>query len=329
MADSERDTAMAAALASQLAGRFAVSHKVVYSGLASTILLAADRNTRLLAALKVGEKRRFDTPEELSRALAEAVIHNALPPHVNVVPLLAAEDTASAILIATPFTPTGDLWELIKYGQTYCEAEVRHCAAQMMSGLHHVHAVCGLTHNDIKPHNFLLCRVDGRFVVQLCDFGLAEKPDAAGGMITFRGLRGTSGWFAPELLANQDYNCAVDLFSAGLIVFRMLAGYAAFDPPSCFREAAHCDPRYWCHVSPGCQQLVLQLLAVDPAARGSAELACRHAWFQGAAPPQPAPELIAALCEYGPPPITDVLFWPPDQLPPRESCAAFAEEGML
>jgi hypothetical protein len=44
------------------------------------------------------------------------------------------------------------------------------------------------------------------FRVQLCDFGLTEQVDS---QLPFTGLRGTSGYFAPEMLAERSYGFGV------------------------------------------------------------------------------------------------------------------------
>jgi len=292
-----------------------LTEHVIYQGLASTIFLAVERGTFLQVAIKAVVKSKLGTGQERAQAVAELEIHSSIPPHANVVQLLAAVETPSAILLVTPYTPCGDLWELTRYGQTYCEAEVRHCAAQMLGSIHHIHAACNLIHGDIKPHNFLLFNIGGRHAVQLCDFGLAEHPDSPAGTATFRGLRGTSGWFAPEMLEHHDYGQAVDLFGAGLILYRMLGGYPPFDPPSRFREPLDFDDRYWCHVSPACRLLLARLLALDPAERGPARESCEHEWLRGPAPAQPSPEQLRALAAFGPPPSADVRFWPPAEVP--------------
>jgi len=214
----------------------------------------------------------------------------------------------------TPFLQHGDLWSLMEYGQTYGEAQVRNCAAQMLSAARHMHDVCGLVHADIKPHNFLLVREEDRFAVKLCDFGLAERP-GPDGIVAFRGVRGTSGWFAPEMLRHQDYGFAIDLFGIGLIVFRMLGGYAPFDPPSRFQADVDYDERCWGHVSEGGRRLISKLLSVPAADRGTAAQALADPWISGPAPAPPTPEQLAALATCGPPPDTTVEFWPIGRMP--------------
>mmetsp|Transcript_49225 Transcript_49225/g.124969 ORF Transcript_49225/g.124969 Transcript_49225/m.124969 type:complete len:343 (+) Transcript_49225:108-1136(+) len=300
---------------SSIAAKYNLTGDVIYRGLASTIFLAVEKGTFLQVGVKVLMKSSFDSEEEHRNAVREIEIHSSLPPHSNVIRVLASEETPDAILLVTPYTPHGDLWQLTKYSQTYCENEVQNCAGQIMSALKFIHSVCGLIHGDIKPQNFLLYRVSKRYCVQLCDFGLAERPDPTSGIITFHGVRGTSGWFAPEMLDHQDYSHSLDLFACGLIFFRMLGGYAPFDPPSKVRQALEFDDRCWCHVTLPCKQQIAQLLSVEPDMRGTAADALEGEWIGGLGPPMPTPEQLQALSAFGPPPNSEVQFWPPGTVP--------------
>jgi len=224
----------------------------------------------------------------------------------------------------TPFTPHGDLWDLTRYGQTYCELQVRNCTAQILAALAHIHTKCGVVHGDIKPQNFLLFRHRKRYSMQLCDFGLAERPEAAdGGLVAFHGVRGTSGWLAPEMLAHRDYGVALDLFATGLIVFRMLGGYPPFDPPSNFSDTVDFDERCWCHVGPLCRQIIVQLLNLDPICRGTAAELSNHEWVSGLPPIEPTEEQLKQLSAFGPPPATDVLFWHAGEVPNPHLCNSY------
>jgi len=319
---SSHDASAEVAKATKVDQQFELSNQVVYNGLTSTIFVGAERSSRLLVAIKIVMKSRCDGDEE-SLAVSETLAHANIPSHHNVARFLAAEETSSAILLVTPYTPYGDLWSLVRYGKTYCEVEVRKCAAQIMNGLKHLHTVCNMVHGDIKPHNILLFRAGEQHVVKLCDFGLAQRFGSGDSKIPFQGLRGTSGWFAPEMLANVSYDSGIDIFATGLILFRMLAGYSPFDPPSNMRAPAEFDERYWCHTSPACRDFIARALSLDPASRITSTAACQHEWFQGPPPGEPTEEQLQHLRRFGPAPATNVLFWPPGEIPDLEQCCSY------
>eukprot|EP00747_Dinoflagellata_sp_TGD_P206886 gnl/TRDRNA2_/TRDRNA2_80518_c0_seq2.p1 gnl/TRDRNA2_/TRDRNA2_80518_c0~~gnl/TRDRNA2_/TRDRNA2_80518_c0_seq2.p1 ORF type:complete len:318 (+),score=67.81 gnl/TRDRNA2_/TRDRNA2_80518_c0_seq2:54-1007(+) len=305
------------AKAASISSKYELTGEVVYTSVACTILHANQKASGVEVVIKVVFVAKCDDKEEVRRAQAEVEAHRNLPPHPNIVSFLDAEETTTAILLVIEYTAHGDLWSLVRYGQTYCEQEVRNCAAQLLAALEHVHTHCKLVHLDIKPHNLLLFLIDGRLVLQLCDFGLAEQLLEPRRKVRFNGVRGTSGWIAPEVLRREDYGEEVDLFGSGIILFRMLGGYHPFDPPSNFKEGAQFDDSYWCHISPLCRDFLAKMLAIDPAERGTASELRAHAWLEGPPPPEPSPEILERLSNYGPPPTTDVLFWPVKEVPVR------------
>ncbi|XP_078736738.1 LOW QUALITY PROTEIN: serine/threonine-protein kinase/endoribonuclease IRE1 [Lampetra fluviatilis] len=98
---------------------------------------------------------------------------------------------------------------------------------QTLSGLAHLHSL-NIVHRDLKPHNILLSLPSGhgRIKALISDFGLCKKLSAGRQSFSLRsGIPGTEGWIAPELLT-QDCSptCAVDIFSAGCVLYFVLSG---------------------------------------------------------------------------------------------------------
>jgi len=309
-----------------LAGRFALAGEVIASSFGSTVFLGADRTSGAPVAVKLvqkpGPEEGEDAQEELRRSLDEVRLHAALPPHPHVLQLLSAEETLSAFLLVTPFVPDGNLWDIMKFGQTFFESEVRNCASQLMAALRHIHA-CGLVHGDLKPHNLLLERVRGRLVIRLCDFGLSRYVGDADGRVEFTGQSGTPGWLAPEQMLETEFGLAVDLFASGLIVFQLIGGYAPFHPATaCLEAAAEFDERCWCHVGVACRDFTSTLLAMNPEERSTAMALCQHPWLMGPPPAVPSEELMRRLAASGGVPSKEVRFWLADEIPRHHASMA-------
>jgi|GEM_PF-1401495 len=102
----------------------------------------------------------------------------------------------------------------------------------VLAGLAAAHAH-GIVHRDLKPGNVFLAR-DGRgvYAVKILDFGIAKVMDAAGGPggATRTGvLLGTPAYMSPEQVATPKLvDERADLWAAGVIFYRMLAGRPAF-----------------------------------------------------------------------------------------------------
>ena len=93
----------------------------------------------------------------------------------------------------------------------------------------------GIVHRDLKPSNIVLTA----FGAKLVDFGIA-KPNAGepatpsarrsgdADATQDRGVMGTVGYMAPELLAGKPADARSDLFSFGALIYEMAAGRRPF-----------------------------------------------------------------------------------------------------
>jgi serine/threonine-protein kinase len=110
-------------------------------------------------------------------------------------------------------------------------------ALQMLDGLAAAHDT-GILHRDVKPDNVFLARSrHGAPIVKLIDFGLAKLvglPREHGGPAplakpTDEGMMlGTPRYFAPEQARGEPATTSSDLYSAGVVLYKALAGRDPF-----------------------------------------------------------------------------------------------------
>lgn len=97
--------------------------------------------------------------------------------------------------------------------------DVVRTAVALCRGLGHAHGR-NVVHRDLKPSNILIAD-DG--AIKLTDFGLAKIRDMA--MRTTTGVvLGTASYMCPEQVAGRPMDHRGDIFSLGVMLFRMLAG---------------------------------------------------------------------------------------------------------
>ncbi len=92
---------------------------------------------------------------------------------------------------------------------------------QLCLGLTTVHDH-GVVHRDLKPANVFLARA-APFTVKVLDFSAASAPDEAD---RDDASLGTPLWMSPEQATGGDASPATDVWSVGLLAFRMLAGHS-------------------------------------------------------------------------------------------------------
>ena len=95
-----------------------------------------------------------------------------------------------------------------------------------------------VVHRDLKPSNVLYASAtvtegEGAISVasslKICDFGFAKQLRAENGLLMTPCY--TEQFVAPEVLKRQGYDAACDMWSLGVILYSMLAGFEH----SCFQ----------------------------------------------------------------------------------------------
>ncbi len=99
---------------------------------------------------------------------------------------------------------------------------------QLCDGLEAAHGK-GVVHRDLKPENVFLARGPGGELVKILDFGIAKMAEPGSGSATQSGMVvGTPEYLSPEQATGSPIDARADLYTVGLIGWRMLAGRQPF-----------------------------------------------------------------------------------------------------
>ena len=183
-------------------------------------------------AVKVLNDDIMSDPEKAARFVREAKLASAVQ-HPNIVSVFDfgtdARGTTFMAMELVDGHPLDD--ELERRGGVMPVAEVMSYARGIAAGLSALHAM-NLVHRDLKPGNVLLHHTaDGRVVPKLSDFGFAIGPESIGGpRLTTEGIVvGTIKYISPEQGQAKPVDHRTDIFSFGMMLYRLLVGDVPFD----------------------------------------------------------------------------------------------------
>ncbi|KAM1023404.1 hypothetical protein ACFX13_045005 [Malus domestica] len=182
------------------------------------------------------------------------------------------------IYIILEFITGGELFDKIVHHGRLSEGEARRYFQQLIDGVDYCHSK-GVYHRDLKPENLLL---DSLGNLKISDFGLSALPEQ--GVSLLRTTCGTPNYVAPEVLSHKGYDGAVaDVWSCGVILYVLLAGYLPFDELDLTTlyskiEKADFTCPFWFPV--GAKSLIHRILETNPENRIKIEQIRNDEWFQ-------------------------------------------------
>ena len=216
-------------------GNFVIQDHELGSGGYGHVFLATSASTPSeRAACKVVDTRKM----KREAVMREVQLMERLA-HEFIIGLLEHVEIESRVFIFMELAPNGELFGRVVKNGSLTEPEARRYFGQLMAAVDHIHKA-GVAHRDLKLENVLLSADDR---CKVCDFGLAHVYErAADGAVVpavLTDVCGSKSYAAPEVLGGGGYNgFAADVWSGGICLFGMLAGFFPLD------EATSSDWRY-------------------------------------------------------------------------------------
>jgi eukaryotic-like serine/threonine-protein kinase len=222
-----------------LIGRFVVQKRLGQGGYA-TVYLAYDPDLDRLVALKLPRFDRFSVAAEVEHYVAEAKAAARLN-HPGLVTVYDVNYDPGQLYIVLEYVEGQTLQQLLQMGRPELLRAVE-LMIEMAEAVAYAHER-GLVHRDLKPGNILL---DSKNHPHIADFGLAVCE--TGQRLKQGEIAGTPAYMAPEQVRGETHRLdgRTDIWSLGVILYRMLAGHHPFqgpDKPDLFEEILKRDPK--------------------------------------------------------------------------------------
>lgn len=237
--------------------------------------------------------------------------------HPNIVRLHEMVETERHIGIILEYASGGELFDYILNHRYLKDPAARRLFAQLVSGVGYLHKK-GIVHRDLKLENLLL---DQNRNIIITDFGFANTfnpTDLLNDEVEYnltnkdfvrkfkldrldaKGMRrgdlmqtscGSPCYAAPELVVSDSLYTGrkVDVWSCGVILYAMLAGYLPFDDDPANPEGDNINLLYKYitttpltfpeYVSPHARDLLRRILVPDPRKRADLFEVARHSWL--------------------------------------------------
>ncbi|KAJ5738644.1 hypothetical protein N7493_001799 [Penicillium malachiteum] len=281
------------------------------------VKLGWKRDGSIQVAIKLIRRDSLGTnPSRLPKIYREISILRELA-HPNIVRLHEMVETDRHIGIIMEYASGGELFDYILNNRYLKDNSARRLFAQLVSGVGYLHKK-GIVHRDLKLENLLLDR--NRNII-ITDFGFANSfnpidqleeeieynltnkeyvkrkrldkpgPDGLRRGDLMQTSCGSPCYAAPELVVSDSLYTGrkVDVWSCGVILYAMLAGYLPFDDDPANPDGDNINLLYKYivttpltfpeYVTPHARDLLRRILVPDPRKRADLFEVARHSWL--------------------------------------------------
>ncbi|XP_073270948.1 CBL-interacting serine/threonine-protein kinase 3-like isoform X1 [Primulina huaijiensis] len=259
-------------------GKYEVG-KTIGRGSFAKVKLAKNSETGQSVALKILNKDMV-LEHKMAEQIKREIATMKLIKHPNVIRLYEVMASKTKIFIIMEFVTGGELFDtIVKHGRMQ-EDEARKYFQQLINAVDYCHSR-GVFHRDLKLENLLL---DTEGNLKVSDFGLSALSQQIRDDGLLHTTCGTPNYVAPEVLNDRGYDGATaDMWSCGVILFVLLAGYLPFNDCnltelySKISSAKFTRPSWF---SSGAIKLITRILEPNPEKRITPSEILEDEWFK-------------------------------------------------
>ena len=205
----------------QVVSHFKIVERLGEGGMAE-VYLANDLKLGRSVALKFLHTSRRRDEQAREQLMQEARAASRLD-HRNICTIYEVAETETGdLFIAMAYYPGETLRHRISRGPLAVK-EALDITIQVAAGLQEAHRN-GVVHRDIKPSNILLPTTGE---LKILDFGIAQLNEP--GLVSSSSHYGTITYMAPERIRRDHSDHRSDIWSLGVVLYKMLCGVPPFE----------------------------------------------------------------------------------------------------
>ena len=212
-------------------GRYQI-REMIGEGAMASVYQAYDPEIDRTLAIKVLKPHLARVEQYRARFLREARAAGVLS-HPNIVTIFDVGVEGDVPYIAMELIDGMTLGDLIRSGREFTVDEVVAIGIELTRALDFAHRK-GIVHRDVKPGNVMM--IEGRGTVKVTDFGICQVDSRDGTELTqatrVGDVLGTPNYMSPEQVAGGKVDARSDLFSVGVVLYRLVTGVLPFEGDS-------------------------------------------------------------------------------------------------
>jgi serine/threonine-protein kinase len=206
--------------------------EIVGEGAMARVYKAYDPEINRSIAVKLLKPQLASDAQYRARFLREAKGAGILS-HPNIVTIYDVGVDGERPYIAEELVEGMTLADLMRSGKQLSTHEIVEIGTQLARALDYAHRR-GIIHRDVKPGNIML--VANTTQVKVADFGICRIDSGDSAELTqataLGDVLGTPNYMAPEQVMGQKVDARSDLFSAGVVLYKLLTGTLPFEGDS-------------------------------------------------------------------------------------------------
>lgn len=206
--------------------------RLIGEGGMSRVYLASRESDDEPLVVKILKSEVMGDPKAIERFMEEYSLIGRIQSR-HVARIVSHGQSAGNAYLVMEFFDGGDLNKRLD-GKALPAEEALKIFRELMFALGDIHEQ-GVLHRDLKPQN-LMFRADGSLAI--LDFGIAKHIDSIDR--TKHGeILGTPRYMSPEQVRSLTLDLRTDIYSAGVLLYQMLAGRHLFEGETAVEVALH------------------------------------------------------------------------------------------